>query len=164
LQAVYSEVTVIAHVFILKAGGKHTSIMTPEQRKTLPLSEYRAWEYGTQVFIVGLTSYAVIVWTLKFNMLFFYRRVVKGLWIEKFILPAMCFVGAAAITVIMVLFTTCVPYRKMWQIYPDPGKNCVPQNSVIFYTILSLNLATDLCIILIPLPVRSFLRVHPRHG
>jgi hypothetical protein len=129
--------------------------MTPEQRKTLPLSDYRAWEYGTQVFIVGLTSYAVIVWTLKFNMLFFYRRVVKGLWIEKFILPVMCFVGAAAITVILVLTCTCVPFSKMWQIYPDPGGDCVPQNGVIFYTIMSLNLTTDLCILLIPLPVRS---------
>lgn len=31
---------------------------------------------------------------------------------------------------------------------------CVPQNGVIFYTVLVLNLITDLFIILIPIPVR----------
>ncbi|KAF2689762.1 hypothetical protein K458DRAFT_427868 [Lentithecium fluviatile CBS 122367] len=159
--AVYSEVTVIAHVFILKAQGRHTSLLTPAQRENLPLSDYQAWEYGTQVFIVGLTSYAVIVWTLKFNMLFFYRRVVKGLWVEQFILPAMCFVGAAAIAIILVLTCICVPFKKMWQIRPDPGHNCVPQNGVIFYTILSLNLVTDLCIMLIPLPILKSVNAGP---
>ncbi|KAF2713130.1 hypothetical protein K504DRAFT_369566 [Pleomassaria siparia CBS 279.74] len=151
--AVYTEVSVIAHVFIIKAKGLHTSLLSPADRENLPLSDYHAWEYGTQVFIVGLTSYAVIVWTLKFNMLFFYRRVVKGLWIERFVVPVMCFVGVGAVIVILVLTCTCVPFRKMWQILPDPGEKCVPQSKAIFYTMLSLNLTTDMFIMLIPLPI-----------
>lgn len=152
-QAVYTEVTVIATVFILKAKGLHTSLLTHEQRETLPLSQYHEWQYGTQMFIVGFTSYAVVVWTLKFNMLLFYYRVVKSLWIEKFVLPILCFVGATAIAVLVVTFGTCFPYSKMWQILPDPGTKCVPQNTVIFYTVLGLNLTTDAIIMMIPLPV-----------
>lgn len=87
----------------------------------MPLSEYRAWEYGTQVFFVGLASYATIVWTLKFNMLFFYQRVVNGLWVQKMILPAFILVGGSAVAIILTLTLTCIPFRKLWQIYPAPG-------------------------------------------
>lgn len=99
----------------------HTSLLTPEQREQMPIEEYEAWEYGTQVFFVGLASYAVIVWTLKFNMLFFYQRVVTGLWVEKLILPAFALVGASAVAIILTLTLTCIPFQKLWQIYPDPG-------------------------------------------
>ncbi|KAL2212470.1 hypothetical protein CC79DRAFT_1364753 [Sarocladium strictum] len=156
--AVYSEVTVIAHVFIIKAQGLHTSLLTPEQREAMPLSEYAAWEYGTQVFFVGLASYAVIVWTLKFNMLFFYQRVVNGLWVEKLILPAFGLVAASGVAIVLTLTLTCIPFHKLWQIWPDPGRLCVPQNEVTFYTILVLNLVTDVCIMLIPIPVVAPIR------
>jgi hypothetical protein len=88
----------------------------------MPLSEYAAWEYGTQVFFVGLASYAVIVWTLKFNMLFFYQRVVNGLWVEKLILPAFGLVAASGVAIVLTLTLTCIPFRKLWQIWPDPGR------------------------------------------
>lgn len=38
----------------------------------------------------------------------------------------------------------------------DAGQ-CVPQNIVFFVVILTFNLLTDLCIMLVPIPVRSIL-------
>ncbi len=87
----------------------------------MPLAEYRSWEYGSQIFLVGFYSYAVIVWTLKFNMLFFYRRLVRGLWVERVILPVFILVGACAVAVILTFTLTCIPFSKFWQVFPDPG-------------------------------------------
>ncbi|KAH7246546.1 hypothetical protein BKA59DRAFT_455584 [Fusarium tricinctum] len=150
---VYTNVCVIAHVFIVKAQGKHTSLLTSEQRRTMPLKEQELWIYGSKIFLVGFYSYAAIVWSLKVNMLFFYKRVVRGLWVEKFVQPAMGFVLASAVAVILTFTLTCRPFHKLWQVYPDPGWLCEPQNKATFYTVLVLNIATDLCILLIPIPV-----------
>ncbi|KAE9577737.1 hypothetical protein CGMCC3_g6196 [Colletotrichum fructicola] len=156
--AVYTTVSTMATMFVLVAQGKHTSLLTPEQREMMPESEFYLWEYGSKNFVVGMCCYATIVWTLKFNMLFFYRRLVEGQWVEKFIFPVMGLVGATAIAMVLIIFLTCRPITLMWQIRPDPGENCVPQNKVYFYSILAFNLTTDMCIILIPIPVISLVR------
>ncbi|TDZ41025.1 hypothetical protein CTRI78_v010004 [Colletotrichum trifolii] len=156
--AVYTTVSSMATLFVLVAQGRHTSLLTPEQRATMPESEFAIWEYGSKNFVVGMCCYATIVWTLKFNMLFFYRRLVGGQWVERFLVPVMCFVGVTALAMVLIILLTCRPITKMWQIRPDPGENCVPQNKVYFYSILAMNVTTDLCIIAIPIPVISLVR------
>lgn len=37
----------------------------------MPESEYHNWEYGSQIYLLGLAQYFVIIWMLKFNMLCF---------------------------------------------------------------------------------------------
>lgn len=120
---VYTTVSVIAHVFIVNAEGKHTSMLTPEQRLEVSKSpeETEAWVYGSKIFLVGFYSYAAIVWTLKINMLFFYKRLVKGLWVERAIYPAMALVGTTATAVLFTFTLSCIPFHKLWQVYPDPG-------------------------------------------
>ncbi|WQF88841.1 hypothetical protein CDEST_13855 [Colletotrichum destructivum] len=156
--ALYTSVCVMATLFTLVSQGRHTSLLTPEQRRTMPESEFYLWEYGSKNFVAGMCIYVSIVWTLKFHMLFFYRRLVAGQWVEKFIFPVMGLVGATAIAIVFIIALTCRPISKMWQIRPDPGENCVPQNKVYFFSILSMNVVTDLCIIAIPIPVLSLVR------
>lgn len=55
------------------------------------------------------------------TVLFFYRRLVEGQWVEKFIFPVMGLVGATAIAMVLIIFLTCRPITLMWQIRPDPG-------------------------------------------
>ncbi|KZL87019.1 hypothetical protein CI238_02171 [Colletotrichum incanum] len=148
----------MATLFVLVAQGKHTSLLTHEQRETMPESEFAIWQYGSKNFVAGMCCYATIVWTLKFNMLFFYKRLVAGQWVEKFLFPLMVLVGVTAIIMILIIFLTCRPITLMWQIRPDPGENCVPQNKVYFYSILVMNVTTDLCIISVPIPVISLVR------
>lgn len=151
--AVYTSITVMAHIFIIEVGGKHTSLLTPEQRKLVPVSERPMWEYGSKLFMAGQITYVAIVWILKLNMLFFYQRVVRGLWVEKFIYPAMGLVVAAGSVIVLLFALVCRPFGHLFQVYPDPGEYCVPQNTIFFYSILALNLTTDLVIVLIPIPV-----------
>ncbi|KAK1506399.1 hypothetical protein CTAM01_03734 [Colletotrichum tamarilloi] len=157
-QSLYTSVCVMATLFALIAQGKHTSLLTPEQRATLPESEFYQWEYGSKNFVAGMIIYATVVWSLKFNMLFFYRRLVAGQWVDKFIFPVMGLVGATAVAMGLIIALTCLPLSLMWQIRPDPGENCVPQNKIYFYSIFVMNVTTDLCIIAIPIPVISLVR------
>ncbi|KZL76995.1 hypothetical protein CT0861_06404 [Colletotrichum tofieldiae] len=148
----------MATLFALVAQGRHTSLLTPEQRRTMPESEFYLWEYGSKNFVAGMTIYAAIVWTLKFHMLFFYRRLVEGQWVERFIFPVIGLVGSTAFAMILIIALTCRPISLMWQIRPDPGEHCVPQNKIYFYSILIMNVTTDFCIIAIPIPVISLVR------
>lgn len=81
----------------------------------MPQSEYHNWEYGSQIFLFGLSEYFVIIWMLKFNMLFFYRRVVRNTWSEKFVIPVMCFIGVTFVAVVFTISLTCRPFHHLWQ-------------------------------------------------
>lgn len=48
----------------------------------------------------------------------------------------------------------CHPFKKYWQISPDPGMLCLPAISpVLIAVFLSLNIFTDLYLLSIPIPV-----------
>ncbi|KAK8131855.1 hypothetical protein PG999_000028 [Apiospora kogelbergensis] len=156
----YTSVSVVGHVFILEAKGKHTSQLTLQDRIDLPVSEYAAYEFGSKMFLVGETLYLGTVWTLKLCMAFFYRRLVRGLWSETLILPLMAGIGVTGLAGILTIYTTCTPVSKHWQILPYPGAICVPQNPWTFITIMGLNLGTDLCILSLPIPVLARMRTN----
>ncbi|KAI2466798.1 hypothetical protein F4781DRAFT_444782 [Annulohypoxylon bovei var. microspora] len=149
---------VIGHIFVAVCEGRHTSLLTHEDRQNMPPEQYHDWEYGSQMFLFGLSGYFAIIWVLKLNMLWFYERIVRGLWVEKFIKPVMGLVLLSAVIIILTLSLYCRPFHAMWQVWPDPGPCCVPQNRVFFLVILTFNLLTDTCIMLIPAPV--IIRLH----
>jgi hypothetical protein len=144
----------LGQIFTTRCQGRHTSLLTHEQRKAMPESEYHNWEYGSKIYLVGLAEYFIIVWMLKFNMLCFYRRVVRNTWTERFVKPLMGVVGVTFLAIVFTITLTCRPFHNLWKVWPDPGPRCVPQSVISLATILSFNLVTDLCIMLIPLPVR----------
>lgn len=113
---------VIGQVFVQVADGKHTSELSFEDRKNMPEDEHQDWAYGSQIFLLGLTGYFVIIWMLKFNMLCFYSRVVRTLWTEKFVKPLMIFVVASGVAILLTLALTCRPFENLWQVWPDPGR------------------------------------------
>ncbi|KAF5562813.1 integral membrane protein PTH11, partial [Fusarium phyllophilum] len=143
---------VIGQVFVQGAEGRHTSDLTFEERKNMSEEDRKKWAYGSQMFLLGLTGYVVILWTLKFNMLCFYSRVVRDLWTERFVKPLMVVVVLSVVVIIITLAATCRPFHHLWQVWPDPGRQCVPQNLTFFVVILVFNLVTDICIMLIPIP------------
>ncbi|KAG6363702.1 hypothetical protein INS49_008803 [Diaporthe citri] len=149
---------VLSHIFTARCKGRHTSDLTYEQRKAMPHSEYHEWEYGSKIYLVGLSEYFVIIWMLKFNMLCFYQRVVRNTWSEKFVKPLMGIIGVTLMVIVFTISLTCRPFHNLWKVWPDPGPRCVPQNVVFLATILSFNLTTDLCIMLVPLPIFIRLR------
>lgn len=147
---VYSIMTYAADVCDRHAD-LHTLSIT--QRKSMSTEDAGPYIRTTQWFCAGVATYVVFVWSLKLNMLFFYKRVVNGLWVEKFIMPAMCLVGLTFIVNMGILFGSCRPYGRMWVFYEDEGGLCEPQATIYMLPTLIMNILTDLAIMLIPAPV-----------
>ncbi|KAI1159214.1 hypothetical protein F5B18DRAFT_655883 [Nemania serpens] len=122
-------------------------------RQILSPEEAAPYIYGTKWFCIGVATYNLFIWSLKLNMLFFYQRVVKGLWVVKFIKPAMTLLGVTFVALFTALFAACRPYNRMWTVYPDQGQYCKPQSALNIALPLALNLVTDLVIAAIPTPI-----------
>ncbi|PSN73633.1 hypothetical protein BS50DRAFT_191908 [Corynespora cassiicola Philippines] len=148
--ACYTGMTVAAHIV---GGTGDTSHLTMEQRLSFTPEQAATRQKGTKWFMVGWYTYIGLIWSLKLNMLFLYRRVVSHIWVKKFIVPTMMFVVITGVSIWILLASACRPFHKLWQILPDPGKYCMPQSPAFLITILVLNLTTDICIILIPIPI-----------
>lgn len=103
--------------------GRHADLHTLslETRKAISEEEAQPYVWVTQWFCAGVATYIVFIWSLKFNMLFFYQRVVDGLRVDKFIMPSMILVSCTFISIICILFASCRPYYRMWTMYPDQG-------------------------------------------
>ncbi|KAH7119934.1 hypothetical protein B0J11DRAFT_582429 [Dendryphion nanum] len=148
--ACYAGMTAAAHIV---GGTGDTSHLTMEQRLSFTPEQAASRQKGTKWFMVGWYTYIGLIWTLKLNMLFLYKRVVSVVWVKKYIVPAMIFVGVTGASIWILFASACRPFHKLWQILPDPGKYCFPQSHVFLITVLVLNLVTDVCIILIPIPI-----------
>ncbi|GME64761.1 hypothetical protein AG0111_0g985 [Neofusicoccum parvum] len=146
----YTTMTIAAHIV---GGTGDTSHLSMEQRLAMTPEERETRALGSKWFMVGWYTYIALIWTLKMNMLFLYQRVVVGLPVARFIKPAMCFVVVTGVSILILFSTACRPFRKIWQVLPDPGKHCMPQSQTFLITVLTLNLSTDLLIISIPAPV-----------
>lgn len=111
--------TVAAH----QVGGTgDTSHLTMEQRLSFSGAQAKARQNGTKWFMVGWYTYIGLIWALKLNMLFLYRRVVSVVWVKRYIVPTMVFVGVTGASIWVLFASACRPFHKLWQIYPDPGR------------------------------------------
>lgn len=62
---------------------------------------------------------------------------------------------ATYIGCLLVAFFKCIPFRRHWQVFPNPGVNCMPAISplqTIF--VMVMNTVTDFYLMAIPIPVR----------
>ena len=105
------------------SGTGDTSYLTMEQRLSFTPEQAAMRQSGTKWFMVGWYTYIGLIWTLKLNMLFFYRRVVSVVWVQKYIVPTMIFVGLTGLSIWILFASACRPFHKLWQILPDPCSN-----------------------------------------
>ncbi|TLD28589.1 hypothetical protein PspLS_04054 [Pyricularia sp. CBS 133598] len=140
------------------AKGFANNGMTPEERANLDPNgpEYGFRIIGSQIQIAGWTMYSTLIWSLKLSMLFFYMRLVEGLGrrYRVRIYVGFFLVIATFLSTILTIFLGCRPFRKYWQISPDPGNQCQPAVSdPIVWSSFAANVATDIYLIAIPLPL-----------
>lgn len=74
-KAVYSVMTYAADVCDRHAD-LHTLAIA--ERQEMSMEEAEPYIRVTKWFCAGVATYVVFVWSLKINMLFFYKRVVNG--------------------------------------------------------------------------------------
>ncbi|RCI09121.1 hypothetical protein L249_5022 [Ophiocordyceps polyrhachis-furcata BCC 54312] len=146
--------------------GLSNSGMTPEERKALDpnSSEFRLRKQGSKAHLFGWILYAVLLWTLKLSLLFYYRRL--GDRVDNMKLKVnlgFAFLALTFMAVIGSIVFGCMPLSKNWQINPDPGDFCHPSESnLLAWVVLWTDMTTDLFIIWIPLPMIWRTRISTR--
>lgn len=110
-----------------------------------------AGRHHSQVYNLG---------TLKFSILFFYRRLTANgrLTANHFLTILFWFCSLTYGTLMVTISSTCRPYSSNWQIRPLPGPECIfrAQN---FIALAVLNIVTDFAILAIPIPILRQLRI-----
>ncbi|KAF9701158.1 hypothetical protein EKO04_000556 [Ascochyta lentis] len=154
---IYSLETATAYVVGAWWLGLANNGMKEEQRRTLdPEShEYSLRVGGSKTQLVGWSLYTLLLWTLKLCMCHFYSRLTSGLHhLEMRVKIGYALIGATYIATELSILLGCQPFRKNWQIYPDPGNYCQPAISKIdLYVTVILNVLTDLYLMSIPMPM-----------
>ncbi|KAI5803582.1 hypothetical protein DFH27DRAFT_52831 [Peziza echinospora] len=140
-----------------------TNAMTAEMRKAMvpDSDEWIKRTAASKLFIFAWFTYLFMLWSLKASILLFYGRVTKGAREQKNVRYAWYALGVSMLACVIALFTVCRPFHKNWQIYPDPGRNCT--DGIKYVWILGIfNIATDLMLLAIPLPIVLRLQTTPR--
>ncbi|EEH42662.2 uncharacterized protein PADG_07482 [Paracoccidioides brasiliensis Pb18] len=154
----YAIETALAYSVGSIANGLANNGMTDKQRAALSpdSAEYRLRVLGSKIQLCGWSTYGTLLWSLKSSLLVLYSRLTFGLKrsyrIRIYI--GFCFIIASWMIVLMNLFLACRPFHKYWQIYPDPGNVCQPAiSNQIIWVFLGFNVATDLYLLYIPIPM-----------
>ncbi|KAH7140664.1 hypothetical protein EDB81DRAFT_61153 [Dactylonectria macrodidyma] len=154
----YSAETALAYSVGNIARGLANNSMTDAQRAALdPNSEeYELRILGSKIQLAGWSTYSFLLWVLKACMCTFYYRLTKDLdGYRSKIYFGFGFIITSWVAVQLNILLSCRPSFSMWwQIHPDPGEYCHPAISpAIVWTGLALNVATDLYLIMIPMPM-----------
>jgi len=155
--AIYSMESTAAYCVGFLAHGLANNGMTDAEREALVVGspEWNTRQTGIKIQLIGWSLYTLLLWTLKLCMVIFYSRITAGL--DNQVLKIRIGVVAIVCTYIATILSIhlgCLPYHKNFQINPDPGNHCQPAISKIdCYVTVVLNVATDLYLMTIPLPL-----------
>lgn len=110
---------------------------------------------GSKIQLAGWSCYSTLLWCLKGAMCTFYYRLTRDFeGYRSRLYIGFAFIGITWLVVVLNLFLSCRPFHHMWQISPDPGQYCYPAISpALVWVYLSFNVATDLYLIAIPMPM-----------
>ncbi|KAH8887628.1 hypothetical protein GQ53DRAFT_692894 [Thozetella sp. PMI_491] len=171
---VYSTQSALAYNVGNVAHGLANNGMTDEQRAALSSSDpefelrhVHGVIIGSKIQVAGWTTYSLLICSLKAAMLVFYTRLTDGLGRRYRIRIYIGFgvVLATLVASVVTVFFACRPFQNYWQISPDPGNACQAAISKpIIWVSFTANVASDIYIILIPIPLlwESTLRLYKK--
>lgn len=155
-RAAFAIETGLAYTTSVCWHGLANNGMTAEQRRLLdPNSDEYAWRVGgSKTQVAGWQVYTTVLWTVKLAVFCFYLRLMHGLLSRARICLSFALLLATWLAVVLTLLLSCRPLARYWQIQPDPGSLCRPATSPLnIFTVLILNILTDLYLMSIPLPL-----------
>ncbi|RMJ03350.1 hypothetical protein CDV36_015125 [Fusarium kuroshium] len=135
-------------------GQNGTNIgVTDEMGAKLTDEQIAKLEFGSKCLLAGWNFYVTLIFCLKGVMLCFYSRMTLGLWQRKVVIWTQVGTVLAYGGVITVIWAHCTPVHKNWQVYPNPGAYACTLAVANYLTLVVLNIATDLVIVSIPVPL-----------
>ncbi|EEP82315.1 conserved hypothetical protein [Uncinocarpus reesii 1704] len=119
-------------------------------------------EYGSRMVLGARIFYALFIWTAKFTVTAFFKRLTAQIWRRSFqhvLVGIRYFLLVTFIAVIIATLTECQPFDHYWQVVPDPGPKC-RQGYAQLITMGTCDVITDLLLVAFPIPI-IFLSVMP---
>ncbi|KAK8138116.1 hypothetical protein PG984_001496 [Apiospora sp. TS-2023a] len=118
-------------------------------------NEMRLRVGGSQNHVIGLLMYTTLMWLLKGCWALYYNRLTDGVRNRRLLIKGSIIVlPATYVGCLLVAFLKCIPFRRHWQVFPNPGVNCMPAISplqTIF--VMVMNTVTDFYLMAIPIPM-----------
>ncbi|KAF1940283.1 hypothetical protein EJ02DRAFT_231329 [Clathrospora elynae] len=120
-------------------------------------------EIGSQMVLASRIFYALFIWTAKFTVSEFLKRLTERFW-KKGYETGLRFIRIfLLVTFVMVFIATlaeCHPSSHYWQVVPDPGPRC-RQGYAQLLTMGITDIVTDILLVAFPIPIiiRSNMRL-----
>ncbi|KAF2997475.1 hypothetical protein E8E14_003809 [Neopestalotiopsis sp. 37M] len=147
----------LAFKVVSKYSGLANNGMTDEYRQALSpdSDEYKNRIGGSKTQIEGWVVYVLLLWIIKAALCTMFLRLTERLGTYRTrINIGFGVILASWIIVTVCILASCSPINKNWQIYPNPGLTCQPAISrVNVFVTLGFNVATDLYLLTIPIPM-----------
>lgn len=112
-------------------------------------------EIGSRLVLVSRIMYAAFLWTAKFTVSEFLKRLTGQVWRRKYELGLRFIRWFLAVTFVAVVIATlaeCQPFNHYWQVVPDPGAKC-RQGYAQLITMGTSDVITDLLLVGFPIPI-----------
>ncbi|PYH92681.1 integral membrane protein Pth11-like protein [Aspergillus ellipticus CBS 707.79] len=110
---------------------------------------------GSKLVLVARILYAIFIWTAKFTVCEFLKRVAGKIWrrsLRIFLKFLYYFLASTLIAVIIATLAECQPFDHYWQVVPDPGPRCRLGYANLI-TMGSCDVITDLLLVSFPIPL-----------
>ncbi|KAG4027592.1 hypothetical protein MFRU_028g00150 [Monilinia fructicola] len=153
----YTAEATSSYYLVARWLGYSNSGMTKTERENLNPDSLE-WLYrvnGAKTHIWNWVTYISLMWLLKACWIAYYARVIAAAEKRSLRRVTVGYVvlGVTYLSAILVVFCKCMPLKKQWQIYPDPGNLCYSGNSTFQMAfVMSINTLTNIYIMAIPLP------------
>ncbi|KAF2674134.1 hypothetical protein BT63DRAFT_449122 [Microthyrium microscopicum] len=110
---------------------------------------------GSRLVLAARVFYAMFIWTAKFTVSEFLKRLAAPLWTPRyqmFLHGIRIFLCASFVGVVIAILSECQPVDHYWQVVPDPGPHCRQAYAQLF-TMATADIITDILLLIFPLTI-----------
>ena len=110
---------------------------------------------GARLVLAGRIFYAMFIWTSKYTISEFLKRITRRIWRRSYELTLQgirIFLLLTFIAVVIATLCECQPFDHYWQVVPDPGPHC-RQGYGNLITMGVCDIVTDILLIAFPIPI-----------
>ncbi|CCD43514.1 hypothetical protein BofuT4_P011900.1 [Botrytis cinerea T4] len=137
----YTAEATSSYYLVARWLGYSNGGMTGIERQTLDPNSLE-WLYrvnGAKTHIWNWVTYISLMWLLKACWITYYARLISAAEKRSLrrITVGYVVLGVTYLSAILVVFCKCMPLKKQWQIYPDPGITHMYIMAIPLPTILS---------------------------
>ncbi|KAJ5176540.1 uncharacterized protein N7482_002417 [Penicillium canariense] len=140
-------------------GSYGTNIGLTEQSAMLvPDSKVPDMILGSKLAFSNWIWYMTYIWCQKGVLLCLFWKLTQGTWHTHLVAGTAVLCVVTWLACILTHVCLCTPLYHNWQIKPYPGDHCTLRQP-LYVVIAVLNVITDICIMLIPIPILTKLQV-----